>query len=190
LSKTCPSCGISESSSFDHYLPKEDYPEFSCLPVNLVPCCAKCNSIKNNTVFDPLTKKRVFLHPYYDQLPNVRFLDIEVDFLVDSVAVKFSIIQHSYMTSDLIGRLSSHFEKLKLSERYYDNGLFSIGSQFKALVRFYESGGAPLVSEELRKTALEYLKNRGDNNWNYLLYLALSENEKFCNGGFLTMEPK
>ena len=37
----CPFCGISESSTLDHYLPKEQYPEFSVFPKNLVPSCAE-----------------------------------------------------------------------------------------------------------------------------------------------------
>lgn len=190
LAKVCPSCGISESNSFDHYLPKEDYPEFSCLPINLVPCCIICNSFKKTRVFDKVTQKRIFFHPYYDRLPKVRFLDIQVEFLEDSVEVEFVITQHNYMTADLTERLSSHFEKLNLSERYYDNGLFSIGSILEGLVNFHKSGGASLVSEELKKTAIDYRGKRGHNNWNYLLYWALSENEEFCDGGFLTMQPK
>ena len=33
----CPFCGLNESSTLDHYLPKKAYPEFSIFSLNLVP---------------------------------------------------------------------------------------------------------------------------------------------------------
>lgn len=40
----CPFCGgIGRPRNLDHYLPKAHYPQFSVLPLNLVPSCRDCN---------------------------------------------------------------------------------------------------------------------------------------------------
>lgn len=67
----CPFCGISESSTLDHYLPKEQYPEFSVFPKNLVPSCAVCNMRKRDRILDEETNVRMFLHPCYDSIPDL-----------------------------------------------------------------------------------------------------------------------
>ena len=45
---TCPNCTISEINSFDHYLPKDEFPEFVVNPKNLFPSCTICNGYKND----------------------------------------------------------------------------------------------------------------------------------------------
>lgn len=42
----CHYCGINMVDTFDHYLPKSLFPEYSVMPINLFPCCAQCNRKK------------------------------------------------------------------------------------------------------------------------------------------------
>jgi 5-methylcytosine-specific restriction endonuclease McrA len=64
----CPMCGSPSIGTLDHYLPKEDYPEFSVLPSNLLPACSLCNSgAKGRTYKGALSGER-FIHPYFDKL--------------------------------------------------------------------------------------------------------------------------
>ncbi len=72
----CPFCGISESSTLDHYLPKEQYPEFAVFPKNLVPSCAVCNTRKRDRIIDEGTDVRMFLHPCFDTIPDIEFLTV------------------------------------------------------------------------------------------------------------------
>jgi hypothetical protein len=65
----CPFCGISESATLDHYLPKEDHPVYSVYSQNLVPSCCLCNNRKRQLVVDQVTRVRLFLHPYFDLVP-------------------------------------------------------------------------------------------------------------------------
>ncbi len=64
----CPMCGSASTGSLDHYLPKDDYPEFSVLPCNLVPACALCNSGAKGTTFRGSASPERFLHPYFDKV--------------------------------------------------------------------------------------------------------------------------
>jgi hypothetical protein len=43
----CGYCLLHLRTTIDHYVPKEEYSEYSILPKNLLPCCARCNTIKN-----------------------------------------------------------------------------------------------------------------------------------------------
>ncbi|CAD5379365.1 hypothetical protein OF001_U530002 [Pseudomonas sp. OF001] len=42
----CPLCGFGHASTLDHYLPKSKFPQFSILPLNLIPSCKDCNTGK------------------------------------------------------------------------------------------------------------------------------------------------
>jgi len=62
----CPACGEDGTpNTLDHYLPKEDYPEFAITAVNLFPMCDICQGKKLRETTD-LHNQRLFLHPYYD----------------------------------------------------------------------------------------------------------------------------
>lgn len=62
----CPFCGgIGRPRNLDHLLPKAHYPQFSVLPVNLVPSCRDCNMDGKGDDF-PATGADQILHPYLD----------------------------------------------------------------------------------------------------------------------------
>ncbi len=69
----CPMCGAPRTSSLDHYLPKEHYPEYTVFSKNLVPAC-KCNSSKGKKVTGSTAGLERILHPYYDDCLNFRLL--------------------------------------------------------------------------------------------------------------------
>lgn len=62
--KVCPMCGSLKTSSLDHLLPKETYPEFTIFSKNLVPAC-DCNTKRKTNTVDTHARARV-LHPYFD----------------------------------------------------------------------------------------------------------------------------
>ena len=68
-------CGTTLPRTFDDYVPAVKFPEFAVHPLNLVPCCATCNSTKDA---DWLTAAgtRQYLHTYSDQLPDVQFVSV------------------------------------------------------------------------------------------------------------------
>lgn len=76
--KHCPICGSPSIGTLDHYLPKEDFPEFSILPSNLLPACSLCNSGAKGRTFKGAAAGERFLHPYYDKLGAQAVWRIEV----------------------------------------------------------------------------------------------------------------
>lgn len=62
----CPFCGgIGRPSNLDHYLPKAYFPQFSVLPLNLVPSCRDCNMGEKRSDFATNEEDQV-LQPYLD----------------------------------------------------------------------------------------------------------------------------
>jgi len=187
----CPFCGISESSTLDHYLPKERYPEFSVFPKNLVPSCAVCNTRKRDRILDEGTNVRMFLHPCYDVIPSLTFLKVRVRMEADALILSYRLTRPAGMTLQAFQHLRSHFNELDLSDRYRRMGLEHLGGQYPALHRAYGAGEDPeRVAEKLIEEAEDFEEVSGQNYWLAKLYRALANNEDFCNGGFEVVKPK
>ena len=156
----CPFCGINESSTLDHYLPKKAYPEYSVFSANLVPCCSPCNTHKNEHV--SAEGARLFQHPYYDPAPSLPFLRVEIDLLCNGLLLDYHVVRPTGMDKQTYRRLRSHFALLKLNERYARMGLNHVGSLCRPLRRAY--GGdcdAARVAKHLAISADDYESFRG-----------------------------
>lgn len=75
IKEKCPYCMLSEPGTFDHYVGKGNFPEYSILSKNLVPCCSKCNSKKGDKFLSG-SGKRIFISFYFDELPKNSFLEV------------------------------------------------------------------------------------------------------------------
>ncbi len=73
--KYCPMCGTTLPKTYDHYLPAVAFPEFAVHALNLVPCCALCNSMKDDDWLSA-AGERQYLHAYADILPDVQFVHV------------------------------------------------------------------------------------------------------------------
>lgn len=181
----CPFCGISESSTLDHYLPKEQHPEFSVFPKNLVPSCAVCNTRKRDRIVDEGTNVRMFLHPCYDVIPDMAFLVVRARMEVDALILSYRLTRPAGMTLPTFQHLQSHFNELDLADRYRRMGLEHLGGQYPALRRAYGPGeDAERVAEKLIEGAEDLEETSGPNYWLAKLYRSLARNEDFCDGGF------
>lgn len=68
----CLYCQLGVADTLDHFLPKSLYPFLCVSPVNLVPCCQRCN--KKLLDAAPKVESEVLLHPFFDRLPEGRWL--------------------------------------------------------------------------------------------------------------------
>lgn len=187
----CPFCGINESSTLDHYLPKEQYPEFSVFPKNLVPSCAVCNTRKRDRILDDGTNVRMFLHPCYDVIPEMEFLTVRTRMEVGALILSYRLTRPNGMLLPTFQHLRSHFTELDLADRYRRMGLEHIGGQYPALRRAYGSGqDAERVAEKLVEGAVDFEEVSGPNYWLAKLYRSLAANDDFCDGGFEAVRPQ
>lgn len=188
---TCPFCGISESGTIDHYLPRQVHPAYAVYSRNLVPCCAKCNIQKGTSIVDGETGARLFLHPYFDEIPAERFLNVLITMSATTIDLEFRVDQFAGMSAYVYRQLESHFRLLRLADRYRLMSLNSLRGKAKALRRWL---GTDNNQDRVRNSLLEESDSLGQafgiNYWAAVLYgaLALAENEDFCSGGFQVIE--
>jgi hypothetical protein len=116
---TCPNCTISEINSFDHYLPKERFPEFVVNPKNLFPSCTKCNSYKKDVWLKD--GKRVFLNLYLDQLPSEQYLFVNLAVSGDVVTSRFFLQNTGAIDFDIFDIIETHYKNFHLLERFNEN---------------------------------------------------------------------
>ncbi|ELC7203527.1 hypothetical protein RJO59_004696 [Enterobacter hormaechei] len=182
----CPFCQISESSTFDHYLPKEIYPEFSVLPQNLIPCCSKCNTHKRALIIDKNTNVRLFLHPYYDIIPNVNFVKVDISFKNKALLLSYSIYHNKKLSKDQFTHLTNHFDKLKLAQRFRKASLIDLSGMYKHFNRLANISPNRL-KKELLNEASKY-SDWGVNYWRNVLFSELANNNDFINGGYQSIK--
>lgn len=113
----CPCCGEDGTpNTLDHYLPKDEYPEFSVTPANLVPMCDICQGEKlTDTLNDQ--DQRIFLHPYFDGFLNqqVVLLKIGEPFTAPE---SFLLLPHPSLKDEQQKLVARHLDGLGIEKRY------------------------------------------------------------------------
>lgn len=177
----CPSCGGSRPTQLDHHLAKTDYPEFSVLPINLVPYCGGCNGKKSDRqVTDP---EKAFIHPYLDAVPDVPYLMVTIQQNA-SVTVQVAFDPNVVLGSDLLRKRMAH-----------QFATVDVPTQLKSeIVEFLEEhadniAGAGLpdggpVSDYLAKAADRVAGRLGQTFWKVSILRALAADVAFCSGGY------
>lgn len=178
----CPFCGIGEPTTLDHYLPKEEFPEFSVLSKNLIPICGVCNSnYKGRNWIE--NGNRLFLHTYYDQFPDEYLFEASVT-VTNKVIIDFSTI---YVATEpyFCNVFHHHFDKLRLNKRYKKKASTEINRKRRSLELIYRrNNSANDVSNSLREEANGLEIDYSKNHWKTVLYRALSNSVSFCDTGF------
>ncbi|MGX7632596.1 HNH endonuclease [Bacillus thuringiensis] len=179
----CPYCGLNSQGSFDHYLPKEDYPDFAVLALNLIPCCEKCNSIKGER-WKANNGDRLFINYYYDFIPQDKYLFAEISFNKPSIAptVSYKIVNNEKIDSLTFKIIESHYNKLNLCSRFESHANDEISNFFNETKLAAQEG---VDKETQKRTLIRKIKTNTDragrNNWLVSLYEAILESSDFFN---------
>lgn len=177
--KYCPMCGITLPKTFDHYLPAEKFPEFSVHPLNLVPCCATCNSIKNDDWLCAAGRRR-YLHAYSDAIPDTSFLYVTLhkDPVLPGVGATFSLCKPAGVTDGLWRLIESHFRKLNLIERYNERSNDEV-SEILSDCRSHVAAGGLDARAFLSLQADDRAAVYGRNHWIAVLMAAVVAHADF-----------
>lgn len=175
LLKYCPMCGTTLPGTFDHYMPAVKFPEFAVHPLNLVPCCAKCNSTKDDDWLSA-AMKRQFLHVYKDKIPDLQFVKVALheNKVLNAVGATFSLEKPVGMDEESWGLIESHFRRLKLIDRYDELGNDEIGEILSDTRVFRDAGGTD-VQDFLSGRAADRREVYGRNHWIAVLMQALAQ---------------
>lgn len=171
----CPYCGDPKiPDTLDHFMPKDDWPEFSFFPNNLVPQCRGCAPIKGTQYFCDITSTAKFLHPiYFDILNKLRFI-IRVSFDISNSNIEFHI---SYKISNMtapndLSRLKSHIKNLKLNMRikFFCMQKYSYWKNKISLKEFN-------IKQALNQRITEKDQSDLQRDWETTLYIGMLDNE-------------
>lgn len=175
----CPYCGDGKIEEVDHYVPKEDYPEFTLYPNNLIPLCNKCNKKKGNKFVDS-QNKRQFINFYYDNIDSIEFLSVDISFnsidIIKSTKVKYIADYYKIADEYLRKIVQNHYSNLELLRKYNEAAIYEI-SELIAVLQ-----GQPIRDRnDIRIMADGWIlgkrnnqmKKAGKNDWKYLLYEKL-----------------
>ncbi|HIF5566116.1 TPA: HNH endonuclease [Vibrio parahaemolyticus] len=174
----CPFCGNPVSpDTLDHFIPKDDWPEYSIFPNNLVPQCRACAPIKGGKYYCDTKNNAIFLHPmYHKSLSEIEF-DILIDFNQEnnrfsfdaSILVPNSIMKNKYLCS----RISSHFNSLKIKSRIVSFCHNEI-RHWKGLLRKKHFN----LYSSLDTIINERMTSDQCKNWKTALYIKLKQNQE------------
>lgn len=175
----CPLCGHGDATTVDHYLPKTKYPRLSTAPLNLIPCCSRCNDIKD--AFHPTKDFEEFMHPYYD--------DIDVDSWLNATIVQSSPCSFHFFADPpanwpelLKNRLKFHFKKLELGKLYTSQAAVEVAMLRHRLYDLEKAGPDAIVThlQDEEKSRKAY----NSNSWQAVFYRTAMNDKWFCSGGF------
>jgi hypothetical protein len=166
---TCPNCTIETVASLDHFIPKDEFPEFSVNPINLIPCCSTCNSKK--TVNWKCDQYLLFINLYSDIIPKMQYLFVDI---TSKTEFNFIIKNENNIDIDLYKVIESHYNRLELQQRFKENS-DEVISELDIQISSFKD----LISDE--NELLKVIKNHyskkeeldGINNWKIVLIKAM-----------------
>jgi hypothetical protein len=175
LLKYCPMCGTTLPRTFDHYMPAVRFPEFAVHPLNLVPCCAICNSTKDDTWLSP-AGNRQFLHAYADKVPDLQFVKATLHEMqgLAGVGATFSLERPDGVADALWKLIESHFHRLKLIDRYDELGNDEVAEILSDCREYCDAGGKN-VARFLGGRAKDRRTVYGRNHWTAVLMTAIAQ---------------
>ncbi len=179
---TCQFCGINENPTFDHYLPKDEFPEFSAMALNLFPMCGRCNQLKGEKwrelVEGNPTGARTILNLYTDQILDEQYLKCEVKIEEDVPTTTFTIRFTSNEDSAMQNLILAHYKQFDLLKRYQAKSDSPIG-EIVVSKRKDQAEGITILKESLLETANAWRLRFGANYWKSALYNGLAESQAY-----------
>lgn len=173
---TCQNCTINEVSSFDHVLPKTDYPDYSVNPLNLFPCCSVCNSKKLDR-FTNDTGDRIFLNLYTDKLPNKEYLFARFD---DKNLPVFFLQNINGVSADLYSLIENHYRNLELLERFRAASHEHLG-YLSSVIRMLETREIEVIKSKISGLIHDLSRSLGFNHRQIVLYKAVINSDDVLN---------
>ena len=173
---TCQNCTINEINSFDHLLPKDEFPEFAVNPKNLFPSCTQCNGYKS-TVWRH-NGATLFLNLYLDTLPIEQYLFVEVT-VTDTIDAIFVVENRNNINPQTFALISSHYRRLHLTDRFRLNK----DDVVSELINTIKEMSLLLTEQQIREVLINKSnrdrQNLGNNHWKSILALELINSHVF-----------
>lgn len=176
---TCPLCGQRTVTTLDHHLPKSEYPALSVVPINLVPSCKDCNTIKLSGI--PLSSDTETIHPYFDNIEDDKWLCAKV-VKQNSVNLLFEVCPPDYWDPLLTRRVENHFKTFQLAQLYSAHAAVELNNIRFLLSNLFEQAGSEQV-HALLETSAKSREEEHMNSWQSAMYRSLANSQWFYSQG-------
>lgn len=177
LKTLCPYCMINTPDTLDHYVGQTEFPEYSILTKNLLPCCWKCNNKKREGWRSAGT--RTYINFYDDQFLQHNFLFAEFVEVIGNVvpSIQFTLSQADEISDADFQIISSHFEGLGLLEKYDLKANSRLSTEIESIQNSIEDGITEVqIVNVLRRRYQSYSAKFGINHWEAIIYKLLADN--------------
>ncbi|WP_127131187.1 HNH endonuclease [Pseudoflavitalea rhizosphaerae] len=174
----CPYCMLGEPETIDHYIGKEEFPEYSILVKNMIPCCFDCNTLKR--VNWRTGNNRNFIHYYNDLFLHNRFLYASLQYQVGSAVplIDFYLQRPVGMNVSDFTIVENHFRALNLRKRYQGRSNSQFSTQTRSIQISLRSGVLN-PAHYLNDLAVNSRIDFGVNFWEAALYEAMAHCPEF-----------
>lgn len=177
LDSMCTACGYRPADTLDHVLAKTKFPAFSINPLNLIPMCIACNKKKSSKKSEG--KDFNAIHPYYDDIEEFIWLKAKLEEKVP-FEMNFVVNELANEDTELMKRISNHFEKFALNKLYKIYAATEISAIIYDLHEIFVVGNSAALKDELNRSKRKYQRIY-KNTWQFAFYEELSNNEWFLN---------
>lgn len=175
----CQYCTLNITNTFDHFVPQQEFAEFTIHPRNLHCCCSECNSKKSSFWRD--SNKTLFLNLYKDILPADQYLFATITVDKETVTAEFKLENKTSINAELFKLIDTHYKKMDLFKRFIevsDNVISIFLSDLKAF-------DEPVLSANSLKIVKRQIESErkamGHNYWQSILKLSLLDSTDFMN---------
>ncbi|EGH8479465.1 HNH endonuclease [Escherichia coli] len=185
----CPFCGdIGQTKNLDHFLPKAHFPEFSIMPLNLVPSCRDCNMGEKGEGY-AINEAEQSLHPFIDK--DIFFQEqwVFADYInEDDGAISYYVQCPLNWRQEDKDRAFNHFNNLNLAARYqleagkHFSEVIDQRDSFATTLKQYVPTATPeMIRDAFISATLQPIINSGQfhNHWKKVMYQCLARSEIF-----------
>lgn len=175
---TCQHCTLTSNESLDHFVPKDEFPEFAIHPLNLLPICMKCNQHKSHVWRKAGVRKALNL--YLDRLPDEQYLFVNVKFDKNSeIDFEFYLDKPKSVSKAMFGLIESHFENLNLFSRMREKAIPVVSELINTVSSRMGNLSYPEIADEIKEAANSNKGEFGANYWKSVVEIELLDSAPF-----------
>lgn len=177
----CPMCGGFGNGTLDHYLPKDDFPEFSFFSMNLVPAC-NCNSLRGTTVKGDVSPERA-IHPYFDDFLGERLYQSVFKGSYDAPSISIEVVDNNHPQVCI---LKFHLKEIIFNDAtqgWFEKYWSDLSLRAHDILELVLPSVPKLVTNVDLMAAIEKYRNSKDkeygtpNNWLSIFYTGLMNDQ-------------
>lgn len=170
----CGLCGRARASTIDHFLPKQWFPEYSILHLNLIPCCDPCNRNKSEKLGD---ERGNFLYPYGLSGGGVPLLTCSVE--VGISGIFFGFDANESLPVDIAESVRYHISELDLHEAYSSAAQLEMAEHANLFVEAHELYGEKGTLSEVHTIIRSISRKFPQSYWKLAMYRGLADCAEF-----------